>query len=97
MQQRHLYRPFLGIKPVVTFPFFQHRIQLREQTKARGAPADHMEQVLTMPLLNAILVTIKLHSGFKTEGVGLMYWNMEFLKETYYYIKSAFTNSTLSV
>lgn len=35
VRQRHLYKPFLRIKPVVTF--FFSRIQFHEQTKAGGA------------------------------------------------------------
>ena len=62
VQQRHLYRPFLSVKPVVTF-FFSTDFS----SMSRGAPADHVEQLFTMLLLNTMSVNITLHFGFKTD------------------------------
>lgn len=71
VQQRHLYS-FLSIKPVVTF-FFSTEFSPMSVPK-QGAQADHVEQLCTMAFLNAISVTIKLHSGFKTERIVLIFY-----------------------
>lgn len=54
VRQRHLYKPFLRIKPVVTF-FFSREFSSMSTPK-QGAPANHMKQLFTKPSLITILV-----------------------------------------
>lgn len=61
VQQRHLYKPFLRIKPVVTF-FFSTEFGSMSTPK-QGAPADHTEQLL--PPQIAVSVIIQQTLGLK--------------------------------